>query len=62
MCAYIFFNCSVVRCSVVRRSNFSLRGLSNPASHLQKFLGGCEAEMLEGEVGRELRAVKRGIE
>ena len=42
--------------------HFSLRGLSYPASHLQKFLGGCEAEMLEGEVGRELRAVKRGIE
>ena len=41
---------------------FSLRGLSYPASHLQKFLGGYEAEVLEGKVGRELRAVKRGIE
>ena len=61
MCTH-FFYCSVVRCSVVRCSNFSLRGLSYPASHLQKFLGGCEAEVLEGEVGRELRAVKRGIE
>ena len=38
-----FFNCSVVRCSVVRRSNLSFKGIC----HCQEFLCGLSAEPSE---------------
>ena len=46
---------------IAANAHFSLRGLSYDAGHFEQFLGGCEAEVLEGEVCREGRTVERGV-